>query len=702
MRAMSMLQHYYTSYANRQTGSAGFQVKAMSPGISPDTQTLILRLIAYRIPSTLDERNIATHPIALRYYYESAQRCFLLCSQSNGADDNGRPGNFFAHTLIADPESFKLIPPIFYWRSPSWCSRDSGTGMVLPTLSQEEEMEATLDSDDVWDFLRQGKRLDYFYRLMCAVVHAQSSRRRIVIIDSADNVALWVAAVSMMLPPDYRPLLSFATYHHDPYQTQFMITGTTTDSSFRATADEYISFFVLNTEINKISEVEDSPYAKEVAQAARSPEEFEQRLLSLFDNYVCRFPVPAAIDEQLDQMVRYAHLLARREQVPLSPEELQAIATALTTFEQSTHFTSRDIDEIRKLSKALNDAWLYQEDEAVSVVHQRILQLQKTHKLPTDELVLSALRDITINIGRKRSQTVLDSTLRVHGEDLFVRVLNSRAYWDWLPERGASFEVAAIEKLADFLTYLGPYIRIGQVSEQFFLGSLQRLGRSWQEGNRKESRLLYSAIAETVKGREKELLVFAVERDRLLPQNTLQRLYCRLVYPFDLEKRALYRIIVQRALPNIALSELDYQIGKGGPHNGLSEFERWILYAKQQRMEDITVLLERGLQTINSMGQQYPDQWHRLASGLLTSKVLMPLPQKWEDRLVEAVLSSVSLNHYTPAEVEMCEKYRNREGISVEQRVVMNGLIAMKYGRLNAELGAQLRQRFERLVTERP
>jgi hypothetical protein len=46
---MEISQHYYTSFINRERGSAGFQVKAMSPGISPDTQNMILRLIAYRI-----------------------------------------------------------------------------------------------------------------------------------------------------------------------------------------------------------------------------------------------------------------------------------------------------------------------------------------------------------------------------------------------------------------------------------------------------------------------------------------------------------------------------------------------------------------------------------------------------------------------------------------------------------------------------
>src|SRR5258708_33655292 len=114
---MSILQHYYTSYTNQETGSTGFQVKAMSPGISPDLQATIARLIAYHVPPMLEEHDVSTHPIALRYYYKGQDQCILLCSQSNGKDPNGRPGNFFAHTLVLDPAVLTSVPPIFYWHS---------------------------------------------------------------------------------------------------------------------------------------------------------------------------------------------------------------------------------------------------------------------------------------------------------------------------------------------------------------------------------------------------------------------------------------------------------------------------------------------------------------------------------------------------------------------------------------------------------
>ncbi len=290
---MTILQHYYTSFVNKETGSAGFQVKAMSPGISPDMQSMILRLIAYRIPPTLNEYEIERHPIALRYYYKDPHESILLCSQSNGNDENGRPGNFFAHTLVMEPDVFTTVPPILYWRSPIWRIRDPGNRAQLASLTSFDE-EPSLDIDRVWEFLAQGPRRKHFYKLMSAVVHSTTTQRRIVIVDSADNVALWIAAVSCMLPPAYRPLLSFATYHHDPYQAQFMITGTTSDSSFRATPEEYMSFFILNTELNsetgKMSVVEDSPYARMAAQATRA-DLYEQQTPPAVRHEYATFPL---------------------------------------------------------------------------------------------------------------------------------------------------------------------------------------------------------------------------------------------------------------------------------------------------------------------------------------------------------------------------------------------------------------------------
>lgn len=693
---MSVLQHYYTSFVNRENGSAGFQVKAMSPGIPPDTQSTITRLIAYRIPPTLTEYDISRHPIALRYYYEGTHRSILLCSQSNGADENGRPGNFFAHTLVLEPDKFKRIPPILYWRSPFWRTKDPGTNTSINPLSNFDE-EPTLDIENVWSFLAQRRRVEYFQKLMSAVIHCNTSHRRIVIIDTADNVAMWVAAVSCMLPPDYRPMLSFATYHHDPYQAQFMITGTTSDSSFRASSEEYMSFFILNAETGKISDVESSPYAEETAISARSIDEYESRLLNLFMRYPQRFPAPTVIDEQLDQMVRYARVLNQQNQIVLTSDDLQAISQALTIFEQSNKFTREDLLELNHLGITLSNAYETQPqlEQTIYKEYSRIVALQKEHQIPTDEAAMNDLKRFTQRLVRdshlEQVLARLSNLRQTYGEDMFLSTVNHPDYLQWQYQLLKS---ANVQQLADVWTYLGSYIRMNQQSHRLLVLSLSMLGTLRQAKRSKEGSPLLNAIVNAAAGREQEVLELAAAHYQELPPETLEHFYCRFVTRFDLEMRVPYRTIVQRVCSDIHIYELRYEVSRGGIENGLVALERWIDHAKRQRMTSIPVLIDEGLHRLQLLYQNLPQQWYELVPSILTSKSLEPLPQDWEDHLVDTALSKVSLSHFSPTDIKMCKKYQTRRGLSEETRTVVDGLLAMESGELDVDLQERLHKRF--------
>ena len=241
---MPVLQQYYTSYHDEISGRLGLGIKATSPGISSQLQKVIDKLISYRIPPSLDEQAIGTHPVALRYWYNNPGECIFLCSQSIGSDVNGRPGNFFAHTVIMEPDMFVSSPPILFWKSPFWQTKDSESRSRIDTLPEMPSfnVEPSFDIEGMWDFLAQGNRRVWLYKLLCAVVHVNKSFRRIVIQDSTENVVWWIAIVSSLLPPDYRPLLSFSTYHYDLNQSPFMITGVTKDTP----VGNYGSYFVLD------------------------------------------------------------------------------------------------------------------------------------------------------------------------------------------------------------------------------------------------------------------------------------------------------------------------------------------------------------------------------------------------------------------------------------------------------------------------
>src|SRR5579883_1754364 len=162
---MDAQQYYYTSYVHTASGKAGFQIKAMSAGIPSDLQATLAHLIAYRIPPTCNIQDYKTHPVALRYAYEGPGRCILLCTQSCGKDEYGRPGNFFAHALLLDEELLQAVPPVFFWRSAFWLLRDPVEREQidsLPLLSISGR-QATLDAKKIEQFLAQDNRRVWLY-----------------------------------------------------------------------------------------------------------------------------------------------------------------------------------------------------------------------------------------------------------------------------------------------------------------------------------------------------------------------------------------------------------------------------------------------------------------------------------------------------------------------------------------------------------
>ncbi|GCF08701.1 hypothetical protein KDI_22650 [Dictyobacter arantiisoli] len=273
---------------------------ARSADLEPADQQQIERLLGYRIPKGMNEYEIERHPIALRYYYQNPESCLLIHSQSCGNDNYGRPGNFFAHSLAMPPDLFTSIPPIFFWRSPFWCTSFSSKHAELPALS-EMEIDPSFEIEQVWELLQKESARQILAALMSTVIHMEERVRPIIIIDSADNVALWIAALSCLLPPAYRPLLSFTTYHHDPRQSPFTITGCVAEAQFQPDASDYHSYFILNATSGKMSQGEDTAYTRLLKKIA-SEELYEEILLPFFEAHYDQCAAHARIDSELDQL----------------------------------------------------------------------------------------------------------------------------------------------------------------------------------------------------------------------------------------------------------------------------------------------------------------------------------------------------------------------------------------------------------------
>lgn len=435
-RDMVMRQLYYTSCTKGTGAGSGFQVKALTPGMSQEEKDALNKALGYRIPPGLPSDAVDLHPIALRYHCLGATSCILLCSQSNGPDDAGRPGNFFAHCVLTDQKDFAFFPPIMYWRHIFWRREDhSGRLDIEPVDSFD--MEPSMEFENVWPFLDAEGRREWFHSLLCAVLRFGEDRRPIVIIDSADHVAMWIAAVTFALPAGFRPFISFATYHHDPYQVPFLITGTTPDSRFRCSADEYESYFVMNVPQGRISQVKPSEYASRVCMGMHEAS-YEEELVEFLA--FCGDHARASQTDFGRLLDEAAHLFSmlRGDGGRLDePSTLQTIAGYLQHLEGGATAPMEVIRDLEAVADLSCDALLLTGTRESGELYSRTLKLLACHD-PDFPLRRPWIMDLLAKLVSKEDEvgvvalsstvTELDSNSdfsRLAGEVRFIESLTS-------------------------------------------------------------------------------------------------------------------------------------------------------------------------------------------------------------------------------------------------------------------------------------
>ena len=275
---MTIRQLYYTSFVD-PTGRGGFRIMSRTPGIPPQAENELLRLLSYRTPANVDERAVDLHPVALRYGRLESGPSVLICAQSSGSDELGRPGNYFAHALVVDPDDISL-DPIACWRSPMWVRQARADVHELPAL--EALRSGPPDPDRFWRFLAVGQRRAWFQAVLAAAVSYGERGRPIIVVGSVEDAIEWVAAISEALPRALRPLLTFSSYEHDPRKTPFLVTGTRPDGAFRAARNEYQHYFIVNEAENRASAAEPSSYAAWIT-ARLEPNAWKEQVAPLLE-----------------------------------------------------------------------------------------------------------------------------------------------------------------------------------------------------------------------------------------------------------------------------------------------------------------------------------------------------------------------------------------------------------------------------------
>ncbi|WP_017576279.1 GTPase-associated protein 1-related protein [Nocardiopsis kunsanensis] len=221
---MGFAQLYYTSCERGLGGHAGYQFNAATPGVDARVLREVERFTAYEPPRSVPVEEVSAHPVSLSYAPDLAGARVVSRVVSNGPDPSGRPGNYFAHSLVwpGAGDTDAAVLPAELWGAGFWTQVPS-PGPELPLLRSPS---APLDR--VRTGLWQGScgvRASEVARLLGAVDAAVDGGNPVLVVADSASVAHWVALVSHLLPPARARAVGFTTYCGRPGETFAHVVG---------------------------------------------------------------------------------------------------------------------------------------------------------------------------------------------------------------------------------------------------------------------------------------------------------------------------------------------------------------------------------------------------------------------------------------------------------------------------------------------
>jgi hypothetical protein len=687
---MSIRQHYYTSCSHPETARKGFQVKAVTPGIDRHTEEMLGKLLVYRPPNNADQQDLATHPVSLRYYAPEHGDALLICAQSNGSDEFGRPGNFFSHSLIGPAEAFNdPLPPIFYWRSPFWVMEDPSNNTELPAIEEMgQATKITFDYGSIWLFLSSAKRKKWFYKLVCAVLDHAASNRRIVIVDSNENTALWIALVTLALPHQYRPMLSFATYHHDPYNVPFLITGTTTDSNFRCTADEYRSYFILNVPENRISETPDSAYARYVCDRF-AQQQYEEDVIPMHELIMRHDPAPAHIhDGNLVYLTHFYQLQTKQETRLSSRQITDAAHLVVADVLKNNKTGQKNVQDLRAAWEMLADEIGQSGDSALlddylsSMEHLRDTDPTFGETCATACAVLGRMiitrRDELITPLRKSLSTA-------YSPDVLQTTASDAESLAALVEQLQSNDMGQV---LDFWHFYGPLLTYSDttfpVLEPAFRKTCQAADHNIPTNPLHippETEHMLKAWLRTQQNPAYVTQVVTEYKQLHSSSPVLEWVYYAWIEEAPLDSRKSLRDAFSVTNPHIVMYELqrDLQKRRTSPEAIASVVADWIRHA-HVRHKQLTAR-----EAVEFVWRQ-PDIDHNAVAGYLLrhEAVVLALDEEWQLRLLECNREHLQITVPDPATVSLYAVLlaRDDDALSLDLRATMEGSMLLATGDL--------------------
>ena len=216
----------------------------------------IRQLFTYQHPAlgaqVMTEELAKTMPRAFLYRNIKDKFCAIALNTYLGRDymgSAGRFGNQLSHVIVFQPEDTKSYPIEYYNSSilRSCMMYDEVNNPNQPDFLPQPELQkgSFITVEHVLDFLNTGDNLNIFKNMLSAMLSYKKSKKRLVICDTSDNIALWIGALEYVFPLRNSLNINFSTYEFDPSLSRSQICGVVQEGT-KYSSDSWNTHFVFD------------------------------------------------------------------------------------------------------------------------------------------------------------------------------------------------------------------------------------------------------------------------------------------------------------------------------------------------------------------------------------------------------------------------------------------------------------------------
>lgn len=674
---MPIQQLYYTSTKNPHTNMGGFQVVAVTPSLAKPERRTLDAMMSYAIPPHLQQSDITTHPVALRYLPLNGQRAALVCSQSIGTDENGRPGNYFAHAVVGEMALLsrqETIPPVTYWGSSYWLTAHDASQRDIAEVPSFSAKPA-FDYNAVFAFIQSGQRPKLLRALLGAIAAGQT---RLLIKDTPENIVQWIYAASLALPSRLRNFLSFSTYSHDPQNTPFMLTGVLPEQTIAGPS------WLLDG-VNQTAPSTAASMWGDLVVDYFTIEQYESDVRDLLDWMNNRLRYATSIPRNLDALVDFNRAMRKGVAVADWQRVAQAVqAVADTVPQQAEPSDINDVTEgLQLITKALKDA----PDEGMV---RPLAQLAMSQPNVSPPAVAAAL--VTAINGQQRSIAKRIATL------LIQELNGAQALTDAAIVR--DIRINTLESAISFWDLVAPHANLPGTDSNTLRTITHSSLRVYDDaiatgGDQAEAaERLLGYMAAMMREQPKLLLPLISEYKQDYDASTaFDRLYYAAVEKLTPQQRFqdYWRVYWER-FDGLAITEFRLDLrSKRSTDDKADRLLEWLGAMEDEWRRDMLSV---------TLAELWPDvDQQRFGNRLIAEEIARAnlIPQ-WYTALLEAALHSAMIDYPDARTMKDYEAFESTMPIGPVYAAVFEGSLALKRKTLHYEVANHIHERFTHLT----